>query len=43
MGGAKRVLQTGEKVHRTEDFPGATGTTSRPPEVFSPKADSSSR
>ena len=43
MGEAKRLLQTGEKAHRTEDFPGATGTTARPPEVFSPKANSSSR
>jgi hypothetical protein len=43
MGEAKRLLQTGEKAHRTEDFPGATGTTAKPPEVFSPKANSSSR
>jgi hypothetical protein len=34
MAGANELLETGDKAHRYEDFPGDTGTTTKPKEIF---------
>ncbi len=35
---ANKLLETGEKAHRYEDFPGDTGNTTKPKEIFGPEA-----
>jgi len=37
MAEAKELLESGEKAHKYEDFPGDTGTTSKPEEIFKPQ------
>ncbi len=34
---ASRLLETGEKAHKYENYPGATGDTTRPPILFAPQ------
>jgi hypothetical protein len=34
---AEHLLATGEKAHRYEDYPGATGVTTKPEEIFGNK------